>query len=231
MRMRELVKRTGVSREMIHHFARKGLLPPIEKPSPNQAIYNHEHVERILLIKKLQEKHFLPLSLVKKILEGGDKVHPDEEMLTIKSDYFESTDHLLPREITGEEAFLEYTGMAPERLKDFEAFEVITFEWDNGVKAYSHDAVKIGKIIGDMRARGLSYENGFSRTALKELMDGMLPDISRIIDSVKQDLKKNNFPEDEKKKLAWTAVELIPLFIYHIAHTFLQEATKEIRKR
>ena len=128
MRMRELVKATGVSKEMIHYFSREGLLPEVTKPSANQAIYGPEHVERILLIKKLQEKLFLPLNLIKEILEKKDDSYLDEELLEIKTDYFKAIDHLIPGEILGEEAFLDYTGMSRSRLADFEEYGVIRFE-------------------------------------------------------------------------------------------------------
>ena len=154
MKMRELVKRTGVSKEMIHYFTREGLLPDIEKTSPNQSVYTKEHVERILLIRDLQEKHFLPIAMIKKVIKRQKTFFSDEELLKIKSEYFLTMDHLLPSQIEGEEAFLEYSGISPERLADFEEYGIIRFETIQGVKVYSPDAVKLGKLIGDMRKRG-----------------------------------------------------------------------------
>ena len=230
MKMRELVKVTGVSKEMIHYFSREGLLPEIKKPSANQAIYGPEHVERILLIKKLQEKLFLPLNLIKKILEGQEELLFDEELLKIKSDYIEAVDHFLPQELEGEEAFLEYTGMSLDRLNDFEDYGVIKYEMVDGVKVYSHDAVQIGKVIGDMRSRGLSYENGLSRTLLKEVNDMLAPIFKHMSDDFQNSLDKNDFSTEEIQKLTLSAVELMPLFFYHTAHNYMEKTMSRFLK-
>lgn len=72
MKMKELEVRTGVNREGIRFYIREGLLPEPEKPHRNVAVYSEEHVERTKLIKRLQELHFLPLKVVKAVLESSD---------------------------------------------------------------------------------------------------------------------------------------------------------------
>jgi DNA-binding transcriptional MerR regulator len=223
VKMRELIQRTGVSREMIHYYTREGMLPPVEKPRPNQAIYTENHVERILLIKKLQHNHFLPMPMIKQIIEKGDLHLLDEELLEIKSGYFESADYLMPQEIIGEKAFLEYSGMGPERLADFEEYKIITFVEIDGEKRYPHDSVKLGKLIGDMRKRGLSHENGFRRTALKEFRDALMPVLELFLRQFREDLLGRRFTEEEILRLGSTAVELTPLFLYHLAHNCMEK--------
>lgn len=222
MKMSELIKQTGVSREMIHYFTREGMLPPVEKPRPNQANYNEKHVERILLIKKLQQKHFLPIPMIKQIVEQEDLHFFDEELLEIKSSYFEFADYLMPQEIIGEKAFLEYSGMSPERLADFEKYKIITCKEIDGEKRYPHDSVKLGKLIGDMRKRGLSHENGFSRTALKEVRDAFVPVLELILRQFQEGLLEKGFTEEEIQRLGSTAVELTPLFLYHLTRNSME---------
>ncbi len=77
MKMKELEARTGVNREAIRFYIREGLLPEPDKPRRNVAHYSEEHVERTRLIKKLQEDHFLPLKMVKSVLDS-----PQAELLT-----------------------------------------------------------------------------------------------------------------------------------------------------
>ncbi|MFH1137887.1 MAG: MerR family transcriptional regulator [Pseudomonadota bacterium] len=230
MRMRELVKATGVSKEMIHYFSREGLLPEVDRPSANQAIYGPEHVDRIFLIKKLQEKLFLPINLIKEILDQQDESGLDEELLTIKTDYFKAVDHLLPGKIVGEDAFLEYTGMSRSRLADFEEYKVIRFEMADGVKVYSHDAVKLGRVIGDMRKRGLSHENGLNRTMLKEVHEMLQPIFEHMTVDFEEALDRNDFSPEERQKLALSAVELMPLFFYHTVHNYLEKAKSRFLK-
>ncbi|MCG6909617.1 MAG: MerR family transcriptional regulator [Deltaproteobacteria bacterium] len=231
MKMKDLIKKTGVSREMIHYFVREGMLPPVEKPLPNQARYEERHVERILLIKKLQQKHFLPISQIKKIIRDKRLEVEDEELLEIKSAYFETNDYLMPEEIKGENTFLEYTGMSPERLKDFENYRIIVPRKVGGEKVYPHDAVQLGKLIGDMRKRGLSHENGFSRTALKKLRDNHIEVLYASLQRFRQDLIDNDFSKKEIKNIAKTNAELIPIFVYHLTHNFMQEILKDTIKK
>ncbi|MDQ6915730.1 MAG: MerR family transcriptional regulator [Actinomycetota bacterium] len=66
--MSELAERSGVSAGTIKHYLREGLLPEPVRTSRNMAYYPPEFVERIRLIKRLQEERFLPLRLIKGVL-------------------------------------------------------------------------------------------------------------------------------------------------------------------
>src|SRR3989304_5771469 len=70
MRIGELVEATGVSAQTIHYYLREGLLKPPTKTAPNMAYYRPEYVDDIRLIKELQEKRYLPLSVIKLVLEA-----------------------------------------------------------------------------------------------------------------------------------------------------------------
>ena len=67
--MKELAERSGVSSGTIKHYLREGLLPEPVKTSRNMAYYPPEFVERIRLIKQLQEERFMPLKLIRSVLE------------------------------------------------------------------------------------------------------------------------------------------------------------------
>ena len=60
MKIRELVKKTGVSKETIHYYIREGLLRKPRKFGKNVAEYNENHVEQIRIIKALRDNYFLP---------------------------------------------------------------------------------------------------------------------------------------------------------------------------
>lgn len=72
LKMKDLEARTDVSREAIHFYLREGLLPEPERPKRNVALYTEEHVNRIRLIKQLQEERFLPLSVIRELLSRAD---------------------------------------------------------------------------------------------------------------------------------------------------------------
>src|SRR5688500_5362378 len=70
--MKELAEASGVSAGTIKHYLREGLLGDggeIVKTSRNMAYYPRDFVERIKLIKQLQEERFMPLAVIKSMLE------------------------------------------------------------------------------------------------------------------------------------------------------------------
>ena len=69
LKMAELAEASGVSAGTIKHYLREGLLPEPVKTSRNMAWYPPEFVERIQLIKELQERRFMPLKAIKGLLD------------------------------------------------------------------------------------------------------------------------------------------------------------------
>jgi DNA-binding transcriptional MerR regulator len=76
LKMSELAERSGVTAPTIRHYIREGLLgdgEDIRRTSRNMAYYPPELVERIQLIKRLQEERFMPLRVIREVLEN----HPE----------------------------------------------------------------------------------------------------------------------------------------------------------
>lgn len=72
--MRELAERSGVSAGTIKHYLREGLLgdgSEVVRTSRNMAYYPPEFVERVKLIKRLQEERYMPLRLIREVMERG----------------------------------------------------------------------------------------------------------------------------------------------------------------
>lgn len=67
MRIDDLSKRAGVPTRTIRYYTQQGLLNP---PTLRGRVgyYEDAHLERLRLIKELQEKRFLPLSVIKSVL-------------------------------------------------------------------------------------------------------------------------------------------------------------------
>ena len=76
LKMAELAEQSGVSAGTIKHYLREGLLPEPVRTSRNMAYYPPEFVERIRLIKRLQEDRFMPLRLIKGVIdEDPERAH------------------------------------------------------------------------------------------------------------------------------------------------------------
>src|SRR6266581_3913276 len=72
LRMSELAERSGVSAGTIRYYLREGLLgegADIIRTSRNMAYYPAAYVQRIELIKRLQQQRFMPLRVIKGALE------------------------------------------------------------------------------------------------------------------------------------------------------------------
>ncbi len=96
MKASELAKCTGVQRGTIQFYIREGLLPKPKKSSRNMAYYDESYIERIKLIKELQEKRFLPLSVIKKILKAEPDFSGGEmrSLGELDGRIFKSLDHM-----------------------------------------------------------------------------------------------------------------------------------------
>ena len=72
LKMSELAERSGVSAGTIKHYLREGLLGSdtgVVRTSRNMAYYPPEFVERLKLIKRLQEERFMPLRVIKGMMD------------------------------------------------------------------------------------------------------------------------------------------------------------------
>ena len=71
LKMSELAERSGVSAGTIKHYLREGLLgadDQVVRTSRNMAYYPVEFVDRVRLIKRLQEERFMPLRVIRDVM-------------------------------------------------------------------------------------------------------------------------------------------------------------------
>ncbi|HEY6759977.1 MAG TPA: MerR family transcriptional regulator [Baekduia sp.] len=83
LKMSELAQRSGVSAGTIKHYLREGLLGDGEgvvRTSRNMAYYPPGYVDRIVLIKRLQEDRFMPLKVIKGMLDDD----PDRALALVE---------------------------------------------------------------------------------------------------------------------------------------------------
>jgi DNA-binding transcriptional MerR regulator len=155
LRMGELAEASGVSAATIKHYLREGLLPEPVKTSRNMAYYPAEFVDRIRMIKQLQEERYMPLRVIKDLLDED----PDRARALI-----ELGDKLLERVREGEEARVTAAEVrhryeVPEEVLDRLAeLEVLTPNEDG----YSPTDVRIIGAISRFRAGGYDETIGFT---------------------------------------------------------------------
>jgi DNA-binding transcriptional MerR regulator len=164
LRMRELAEAAGVSAGTIKHYLREGLLPEPVKTSRNMAWYPRDFVERVKLIKQLQEERFLPLKVIREVLEDGAGPEGPQRLRAM----VELEDRILERALSRDTKGLSARevkrryGLPDEALERLETLGVLTPARRNGTKRYGPADVQIIEAVGRMRASGYSEALGFT---------------------------------------------------------------------
>ena len=215
MKIKELIQKTGVPKQTIHYYIQSGLLPKPRRLGPNSADYGQTHVERLGMIKQLQEDYYLPLAVIKKVLKKHNRGGRTQPLLRLKVDYCKPLDQLLAGDIKGEAAFLEATGLRLERLEEYEQWELITPTLAGGEKVYSYDDQVIGRIIAQYRDIGLTAELGFKPDMLKNTVETLRRLVDEAVDGFFVTAAESM--NDEKiNELSKLAGEITALFYYHV---------------
>ncbi len=158
--MRDVMQRTGLSRQAIHFYVEEGLVERPVKTGKTMGYYSEGHVERILLIKKLQEEHFLPLKAIRAMLDDkrGDFTRAQQQVLRdVKARLPAAT--IEPAD-DGEVALaplLEKTKLARRDVGDLERAGLV--EVTRGRVTAEH--AWLIELWGEVRAAGFTRELGF----------------------------------------------------------------------
>jgi len=172
LKISELSERSGVSTGTIKHYLREGLLPEPVRTSRNMAYYPPEFVERIRLIKRLQEQRFMPLKVIRGMMEED----PERVAAMV-----ELEDRILERAAAAQER--ERVSRAEVRRRYDIPANVLERLEELGILApnsrgYDADEVKIIEAISRFRAGGYDEAIGFTvydavryREALQPLVE------------------------------------------------------------
>lgn len=172
MRIREVVKETGVSRELIHHYLRQGLLP---QPS-QRAIYTDQQIALLRLLKKLREDHHLPLDLIRRVFEIFD-FDPAQlipftlaDSLNMRIGNLVNGGDILSATLTAEEITAQ-TGITTDRLADYIGAKLVhpiaqgeeeTFPfYDSNIIALCERGIELGMSFDSFRTIGAYVRVGF----------------------------------------------------------------------
>ncbi len=175
LKMRDLAERSGVSAGTIKHYLREGVLGDDEgivRTSRNMAWYPPDFVDRIKLVKRLQEERFMPLRLIKGVMDRG----PEQAAAMVDVE-----DRILERALaaqTGERLSKtqarERYGVPQNVLDRLAEIAVLTPDR----RGYDRDDVQIIEAISRFRASGYDEALGFTvfdtlryREALQPLVE------------------------------------------------------------
>ena len=158
LKISELAEQADVPVATVRHYLREGLLPEPVRTSRNMAYYPPEFADRIRVIKQLQEERFMPLRVIRELLERDNS---DPRRLPAMLEF---EDRVLDRALVSEqERFAadearERYEMPAEVLERLAEVGVLTPD-DDG---YSPSDVRIIEAISRFRAGGYDESLGFT---------------------------------------------------------------------
>lgn len=153
LRMRELAEASGVPAPTIKHYLREGLLPEPVKTSRNMAYYPPEFVDRIKLIKQLQEERYLPLKAIKDVLDSQERTRTSAAEVRRR--------YGVPREVLDRLAEL---GVLTPNSRGYSPSDVAIVEAISRFRAGGYDE-QIGFTVYDT----LRYKNALEELARQEV--------------------------------------------------------------
>jgi DNA-binding transcriptional MerR regulator len=175
LKMRDLAERSGVSAATIKHYLREGVLGDdagIVRTSRNMAWYPPDFVERIKLVKRLQEERFMPLRLIRQVMERGPE--RAAAMVEVEDRILERALAEQPAERLSRAQARERYGVPQNVLDRLAEIDVLTPER----AGYGPDDVQIIEAISRFRASGYDEALGFTifdtlryREALQPLVE------------------------------------------------------------
>src|SRR5829696_5684276 len=189
LRMGELARASGVSAATIKHYLREGLLPEPVKTSRNMAYYPAEFVARIRLIKQLQEERYMPLRVIKDLLDED----PDRARALI-----ELGDRLLEHALAGERERVSAAEVRQryeipqEVLERLAELAVLTPDEEG----YSPTDVRIIEAISRFRAGGYEERIGFTVYDTLRYKDAMAALVKQEVDVLMERLAGEMDPDE-----------------------------------
>jgi DNA-binding transcriptional MerR regulator len=199
VKMSVLAARSGVPAATIKHYVREGLLPePAVRTGRNMAYYDVALVPRILRIKELQRAHFLPLRVIKSVLDESELDSTDETAASAIARALSGAS------VTGEtrtRAELLAAGMPVAQLQWLRTMGAIVPLEGIDEETYGGDDVELLRVLAAARKSGITPEMlpitivGEYAAALRELVriemrlfrEGVLPragaDLSTITEA------------------------------------------------
>lgn len=163
VKMSTLARRSGVPAATIKHYLREGLLPPADvRTGRNMALYDARLVGRVKAIKELQRTKFLPLKVIKAILEGIGPDHDGEIGEAIQR----ALDEMSPMEARTRKQLVE-AGVSELDLDFLRNLGVLSPEGPHGPltgptepenEVYVGDDLRLLRILGESRKAGITAE-------------------------------------------------------------------------
>jgi DNA-binding transcriptional MerR regulator len=174
LKISELAERAEVPVATVRHYLREGLLPEPVKTSRNMAYYPPEFADRIRLIKQLQEERFMPLKVIRDLLDSADADLDGLRTLAQTGDELVARALGPETERTSQEEVLRRFEIPERALRRLAELGVLSPAEDG----YAQTDVRIIEAVSRFRAAGWNERTGFGARDVARLMKGLEPVIA-----------------------------------------------------
>ncbi len=162
LKISEVAKAAGVSTQAVHYYLREGLLTPPVKTSPNMAYYSPVVIDEIKLIKELQKERYLPISVIKIIIEAkrrGQEAGHVEKMQSMMKQLFSGYDTENPGELLTVSDFIKSTGLPETAVLKLEEMGLLTPSRAPAGSHYDKTDERVGRMFKKLLDLGLTLED------------------------------------------------------------------------
>lgn len=225
-RMKDLCERTGLLRQVIHFYIQQGLVPEGYKTGRNMAYYGDQHLERILLVRRLQHERFLPLRAIKAMLdEEHDGFSPAQRQFVneVKSRLSQTMGVRTARPAAVHvDEIVERLGVRQRDVDDLIEMGLVGATEERGPdnrvrRVIARDDVWILETFAELRAIGFNEKIGFGAHDIgmyAEAMSNLLVQETKLLAE-----RLSQLPADVAAKMVERAAPIIHSFLarYHDA--------------
>lgn len=209
LKMKELCEQTDVTSGTIRYYIKQGLLPEPKRPHRNMAYYEAGYVDKIKLIKELQEKHYLPLNVIRIVLEekGYDETGAKNWLRSADTEsWFEPmVENNAAPSMTREE-LIQLTGINPSDIDSAISYNMLIPD-KNGM--FDKENIKTALLAAQFRKIGLTEERGFTIEFLALHHNLLEFIVKKEVDIFTRNILDYNLSSDEVQDLSEKALEII----------------------
>ncbi len=228
LKIGQLAKIAGVSAPTIKHYVKEGLLPQPVKTSRNMAYYDASCVERINLIKRIQKERFLPLDVIKRLIDSGESY--DEELELGRAILKSHKKPLAQKSVKGSQVE-RASGYPLEKIMLLEEDGLIFPTLKNNVKYYDEVDLEIIAVMKRREELGLPFHLSLETVRIYRdcISRAVHQDISLFINNIlgdvptRQAIKFLTEADDELDRF-------MVLFRYRKLQAFSENAIKEMNE-
>ena len=156
VKMSEFARRCGLPVPTIKHYLREGLLPEPVRTSRNMAYYDVSLIPRVQSIRELQRRLFLPLNVIKEVLDDLDRGVAPEDLAVEGGIAQFLREHVDVGAKTRAELIAQ--GVPEAQLDQFEAMGLLAPQGEGDGRRYTGDDIELLRLLKRARGAGLSPE-------------------------------------------------------------------------